>query len=264
MQVPGVKYVAASILDPAAVAELPRADLAVYVAGATSNYLQDPGLTIRLGTEGVERFLGHFRTAERRLLVGSARVYGPRTSSEPLTEADACVVRSPDSRNIYDATKLITEALGRQGSTEQHPVVLTRLANVYGPYIGAATRTAFVDLVRQARAERRIQLMGPPGALRNHVYAEDLADGILRALLLGRGGEVYNLGSHDHLTNRQLAEGIAAAVGSDVSVEAANPSPPDHMVLSIAKAERELIYFPKCSARDYIAPSVQWLLRHQP
>src|SRR5204863_4002882 len=107
----GVTYLAASALDAAALAKLPAADLAVYVAGATSNYLDNPLLTVRLATEGLDHFLRRFAAAQRRLAVGSARIYGPRREATPLTEDDPCIAPSPSLRNIYDGAKLVAEAL---------------------------------------------------------------------------------------------------------------------------------------------------------
>jgi UDP-glucuronate decarboxylase len=263
-QVEDIRYIATSILDAAAVESLPHTDLAIYVAGATSNYLEQPGLTIKLGSEGVERFLTHYRSAQRCLLVGSARVYGARTTLDPLDEQTLCTMRSPDTRNIYDGVKLISEALGMCGSTSERQVVLARLANVYGPYSRASTKTAFIDLFTQSLTGRRIYLSGPPESVRNHVYAVDAANGLLRALLFGKGAETYNIGSEDHLTNLELAHSIAAAFPYPVAVHAESSATPDHMVLSIAKARRELNYFPTHSASDYIPATVKWLLEHPP
>jgi nucleoside-diphosphate-sugar epimerase len=143
-------------------------------------------------------------------------------------------------------------------------VVLARLGNVYGPYSHPSTQTAFTDLVAQARAARRIRLAGPPGSLRNHVHAADAADGLLRALCLGAHGQCYNIGSEDHLSNLELARAVAAACPFPVDVEATNPAPPDHMVLSIARARGELFYSPRHPACDHLGASVRWLLEQSP
>jgi dTDP-glucose 4,6-dehydratase len=261
-RVEGVDYLAASALDAGGLAGLPAADLAVYVAGATSNYLDDPLLTVRLSTEGLSNVLRHFAGAARRLVVGSSRIYGPRSDGAPLTERDPCIAPSPSARNVYDGAKLVAEALALGASSDAHPVVSTRLGNVYGPHASPATATAFTDLLRQARHGRRIVLKGPPASLRNHLHAADAADGILRALAFGRGGESYNLGSDDHLTNVEFARAIAGSLPFAVEVEASNPAPPDHLVLSSDKARRELSYSPTHRAAEHIPETVRWELEH--
>ncbi len=264
-EIAGVTYVRASVLDDGEMAAVPRADLAVFIAGATSDYLDDPLGAVRVATLGFERFLRHTAGAARRLLVGSARIYGPRADPAPLREEDPCRLRSPDPRNVYDGAKLIAEALAQLASTSDRPVVLARLGNVYGPSPGRAPATAFTAFVTAARSARRIVVSGPPGSLRNHVHARDVGDGLARALLLGRPGEAYNLGSRDHLTNEDFARRIAAAVPYPVAVEIARPdAPADHMVISIDKAARELGFAPASRIDEHLPLAVRWELEHHP
>ena len=259
----GVMFVRASVLDEQEMAAVPHVDLAVYVAGATSNYLDDPLGTVRVATEGLERFLRHTASSARRLLVGSARIYGPRTDKTPLVEDEACRLRSPDRRNVYDGAKLISEALALHASTAARPVALARLGNVYGPAPGRAPATSFTMFVAQARAGR-VVVSGPPGSLRNHLHVADAADGLLRVLALGRGGEAYNVGSRDHVSNEDFARRIAAAAPFEVAVELAAPdAPADHIVISIAKAEREVGYAPAFRLDEHLPSAVRWELEHR-
>lgn len=264
-EVAGVTYVRASVLEEGEMAAVPRADLAVFIAGATSDYLDDPVGAVRVATLGFERFLRHTAGAARRLLVGSARIYGPRADPTPLREEDECRLRSPDPRNVYDGGKLIAEALARLASTSDRPVVLARLGNVYGPSSGRVAATAFTAFVAAARSSRRIVVSGPPGSLRNHVHARDVADGLVRTLLFGRPGEAYNLGSRDHLTNEAFARKIAAAVPYPVAVEIARPdAPADHMVISIDKAVRGVGFAPASRIEEHLPLAVRWELEHRP
>jgi nucleoside-diphosphate-sugar epimerase len=263
--VAGVMHVRASVLEDAEMAATPRADLAVFVAGATSNYLVDPLRTVRVATEGFDRFLRHTAGAARRLLVGSARLYGPRSDASPLREEDACHLRSPDRRNVYDGAKLIAEALALHTSTTDQPVMMTRLGNVYGPALGRAPATAFTAFVAEAQRSGRIVVSGPPGSLRNHVHVRDAADGLIRVLALGRSGEAYNIGSRDHVTNEEFARKIAAAAPFPVEVELANPgASADHMVISIEKAEHDVGFVPACPLEEHLPLAVRAALEHCP
>lgn len=260
-RVAGVEYLAASVLDGEAMARLPDADLAIYVAGATSNYLDDPMLTVRLSTEGLNSFLRRYSDAQRRLVVGSARIYGLRAEPTELTEKDPCVTPSPSSRNIYDGAKLVAEALAQHASSGAYPVISARLGNVYGAH-GSATSTVFTDLVQQGRRARRMILTGAPSSLRNHVCGADAADGLLRALLLGRAGESYNIGAAEHLTTLEFAGAVAGAMPWAVTVEANSTAAPNHLVLSIDKARRHLSYHPNHHAAEEIPNAVRWELEH--
>ena len=261
--VAGVTYVRASVLDEEEMAAVPRADLAVFVAGATGDYLDNPRCTVEVAALGFQRFLRHTAGATRRLLVGSARVYGPRADATPLREGDECRLRSPDPRNVYDGAKLVAEALARLASTSDRPVVVARLGNVYGPSLGRPPATAFTAFVAAALRSRRVVVSGPPGSLRNHVDARDVAEGLVRALLLGRPGEAYNVGSRDHLTNEDFARRIAAAMPYPVAVEIARPdAPADHMVISIDKAVAELGFTPALRIDEHLPLAVRWELEH--
>jgi nucleoside-diphosphate-sugar epimerase len=94
--------------------------------------------------------------------------------------------------------------------------------------------------------------------LRNHVHAGDAAEGLARALLLGRPGQVYNVGSRDHLTNVDFARRIAAAAPYPVEVALARPdAPADHMVISIEKAARELGFAPSFRIDEHLPLAVR-------
>jgi UDP-glucuronate decarboxylase len=89
------------------------------------------------------------------------------------------------------------------------------------------------------------------------VHAEDAVLGLARVLVLGRPGEAYNIGSMDHVTSEELARRIAAAAPFEVTVELAAPrAPPDHMVLSIAKAGEQVGYAPARRLDEHLPPAV--------
>jgi dTDP-glucose 4,6-dehydratase len=260
-RLPDVEYVTADVLTPGALAGLPEARHAVYVAGPTSNYLDDPLTTVRLGTDGVAAFLAATATAERRLLVSSARVYGARASAEPLGEETPPQLRSPDARNLYDGAKLVAEALACRLGSAAHPVAVARLGNVYGPS-PLPTATALTDFVAQARASGRIVLRGAAASSRNWLHADDAAAGLWAALEAGAHGEAYNIGGADHLSAHELATHVAALVGG-AEVVAASDAPADHIVLSLDKARRALGYAPArrldealpATVRAYLEPA---------
>jgi len=134
---------------------------------------------------------------------------------------------------------------------------------VYGPSPGRVPATVFGSFVAQARRTGRIVVAGPPQSLRNHVHVQDVADGLMRVLALGRPGEAYNLGSHDHITNEQFARRIAAAAPFPVAVEVEDPgAPSDHMVISIAKAGRDVGFAPACPFEQYLPISVRQQLEY--
>ena len=251
-----VQYVHASVLDSEAMSRVPRADLAVYIAGSASSYAADPLYTVALATNGVANFLRTTSDVQRRLIISSTRVYGPREDLTVLDEHAECRLRSPDCRNIYDASKLVSEALAHQASTAKRPVSIVRLANVYGGHAKQST-TAFHEFVAHAAASRRIVIRGAPGSIRNHVHVDDACDGILHTLAFGASGAAYNIGSMDHLSTHDFVCRIVAAMPFQVEVEQVAPDAvPDHVVISIARARSELAYIPAHRVDESLAPAV--------
>jgi nucleoside-diphosphate-sugar epimerase len=256
----GVDYALGSVLDERFVRGLPDADYALYVAGTTSDYLAQPLATIQMASDGVHAFFERYASA-RACLVSSARIYGPQPSERLLGEDDPCTLPSPHLRNIYDGAKLVAEALALAAARRGQHVVIARLGNVYGPHHGRPPATSLAQMIEDAATRHRIAVTGPPRATRNHVFALDAVDGLLRALVLGRAGEAYNIGARDHLANTEVAARVAAAMPWPTTVEETNPTAvPDHMCLSIDKAARELGYAPACPASEGLPLTVAWTL----
>lgn len=239
----GTVHHAASVLDRDALMRVPRPDIAIYIAGPTSNYATDPVATIELGTTGFSNFLEHTAGAKRRVLVSSARVYGPRSEPTMLTENAPHVLPSLDVRNIYDATKLVAETLACTVG-DSSPISIARLTNVYGGAIRSAS--AFLDYVEQATRTKRIEVRGSPTTVRNHVHIADACEGIMRTLAFGANATAYNIGGVEHVTNGEFATAVAACFPSEVEVTYASPNkPPEYMMVSIDKARTSLGYVPR-------------------
>jgi dihydroflavonol-4-reductase len=237
----GVCHVAGSVLDLDLADRRLEADLCVYVAGTTSNYLADPSATFLTSTEGFRRLLNALPAIERTVLISSTRVYGARRDDTPLHEDAPCVLASPDLRNVYDAAKIIGEALALQATQAGRTICIARLTNVYGPIGPGAPPTVFTQMVGQAAATGRIQVTGAPTSVRNHIHVVDAAQGILRALVLGASGRAYNIGSADHVAAEPLARIIAEAAPRPVAIELlGGDRRPDHMWISTDRARTEL------------------------
>ncbi|MCW3055718.1 MAG: strE, partial [Chthonomonadales bacterium] len=159
--------------------------------------------------------------------------------------------------NVYDSAKRLGESLclwhARSGNT---PAVVARLSNIYGAQNAQRSETAISDFARQAEQTGDIALKGNPDSTRNWTCVLDIAQGILRALVLGKAGEAYNIGSEEHLSSRELAGMVAATFPTPVSVQL--PSAPASLSLqtiSIEKAKQGLHYRPSFTFGS-IAPLV--------
>src|SRR4051812_15955090 len=119
--------------------------------------------------------------------------------------------------HLYTATKLAGEhychAYGELYGVE-HTVL--RFGIPYGPRARpAAVIPAFV---RKALAGEPLKIAGDGLQSRRFVYVEDLADGVVRALVPAAANRTYNLVGSEDVTIREIAEAVRDLVG-DVAVE---------------------------------------------
>jgi dTDP-glucose 4,6-dehydratase len=146
----------------------------------------------------VERFL-HISTDE---VYGSIDV-GSFSESDPLTP------RSP-----YSASKAGSDLIALSYVTTYGlPVLVTRCSNNFGPFqfpekVIPLFTTNLLDGVK-------VPLYGDGGNIRDWIHVEDhnrAADLVLRR---GQVGEIYNIGAHNEITNRELTFKLLALTGRD-------------------------------------------------
>ena len=144
-------------------------------------------------------------------------VYG-RTAPHAVSEDHQTLPVSP-----YGITKLALEKYAHlYFETAGLPIVCVRPANAYGagqrPYSGQGfIATAIASILEQ----RELTLFGEHGTVRDYLHVTDMALGIVAALDAGQPGEIYNLGSSQGLTNREileLLEPLATKSGHSVQI----------------------------------------------
>lgn len=129
-------------------------------------------------------------------------VYG-RTAPHAVSEDHQTLPVSP-----YGITKLALEKYAHlYFETAGLPIVCVRPANAYGegqrPYAGQGfIATAIASILDQ----QKLTLFGENGTVRDYLHITDMALGIVAALDAGQPGEIYNLGSSQGLTNREILE----------------------------------------------------------
>ncbi|WIM94514.1 NAD-dependent epimerase/dehydratase family protein [Actinoplanes oblitus] len=160
----------------------------------------------------------------RRLVyLSSAIVYGVPEQS-PMTENHSTMPFLP-----YGASKLSGELVLRSlHRTIGLPVVIGRSFVVYGP--GEDPRRAGGEVSQFLRwhlNRRAIPVVGDvDGKTRDFIHVRDLCDSLVALAESGTEGEVYNLGSGEEVSMRQLADAVESATGRPAELV------PDRTVLS--------------------------------
>lgn len=144
---------------------------------------------------------------ERFVQISTDEVYGQILEGK-FSEKDKL-----DPRNPYAATKAGADLLARSyEQTYGLPVVLTRTCNNYGPR--QHPEKLIPKFIQRAAAGDELPLYGDGSNIREWIYVFDNCRAIDLVLREGLTGEIYNVGTGNELTNREVTEMILEAVGA--------------------------------------------------
>lgn len=156
----------------------------------------------------------------RRVLFVSSggTVYGPAIKW-PIAEVAATQPISP-----YGITKLTIEKYAFMfHRTRGLPALVVRPGNAYGPGQMPFTGQGFIaTAIGSALRGQPVPVFGGGSTVRDYLYVEDLARGILAVLEHGQPGEAYNLGTGIGRSNLQVLEAlapIARSRGKEVAID---------------------------------------------
>lgn len=139
-----------------------------------------------------------------------------------------------------------------------------RFFTVYGP----AQRPEmaihkFTDLL--ARGET-LPLFGRGDSRRDYTYIDDIVDGVVAALDLAPGFEIFNLGGAETTSLRELVDWLAEELAVEPRIEYLPDQPGDVPITyaDVSKATRLLDYSPKVPIREGLRRFVGWYRRQTP
>lgn len=128
---------------------------------------------------------------------------------------------------VYHCTKHMQEMLANYACyTHGLRTVSYRISAPVG--IGMNQKTIFPTFVRNAIAGTDITLMGQGSRCQTYVHVDDIAQAIYKAILSEKACGVYNLGSHNLISNKDLAEKCVTVLGSSSRIVfSGKPDPMD-------------------------------------
>jgi UDP-glucose 4-epimerase len=141
------------------------------------------------------------------VFASTSTIYG-EASQIPTTEHYAPLI--PIS--TYGASKLASEALiTSYAYTYNHRVLILRLANIVGP---KSNHGVIVDFIKKiSQNQRELEILGDGSQEKSYLYITDCVDAIIHLTNeFCRNGErvsVYNIGSHDKTSVREIARIVA-------------------------------------------------------
>lgn len=245
-----------------------RFDYAFHVATETRpNYgIVDPTTLFLANTEGTRRFLNFIREAgvKKFLFTSSGAVYGTQPSDVPLLfEHDLRAPDPVDPRSAYGESKRVSEMLCALAST---PGVcegkVARCFAFVGPLLALDANYAIGNLIGDAMKGGPLKIGGDGTPRRSYLYSADLAVWLWTILFRGMSGRLYNVGSEEDLSIRDLAERIRGLIAPAAVIEMARQpvvgAPINLYVPSANRVREELGLSVRIPLDDAILRTVSW------
>lgn len=218
----GAMLVRGDVRDPAQIAEAVRGSDLIFHLAANANgtvSVNDPRLDFETNALGTFNVLDAALQAgaKKFVYVSSASVYGT-PQRFPMAEDHPTKPFMP-----YGASKLTGEIYCRSFfQTYGLPLVVGRPFCVYGPR--EHPKLALVEVSRYLRWHlngKPIQIVGDlDRKTRDFVHISDVIQGLLLIAAHAPAGEVFNLGSGEEVTMRELTDVISSVTGRPAAIDA--------------------------------------------
>ena len=208
-------FVQGDICDRDAVeAALPGHDIVVHFAAEShvDRSIEDPYAFVHTNVFGTNVLCDVARRSdiERFVHISADETYGSIDVGS-FQESDRLVPRSP-----YSAAKAGSDLIALSYVTTYGlPVVVTRCSNNYGPY---QFPEKLIPLFTTNLLDgHKVPLYGDGGNIRDWIHVEDHNRAVQVVLEKGEIGEVYNIGAHNEITNREITYRLLELCGRDES-----------------------------------------------
>ncbi len=194
--------------------EIKSHDIIVNFAAEThvDNSIADSAPFMHSNIIGLHQVLELSRDLNIPLLqVSTDEVYGSIPIGE-FDEDDALLPNSP-----YAASKASGDLLCRAFiQTYGCDIRITRCSNNYGPF--QHTEKFIPKVITLASLDRKIPLYGDGLNVREWIHVEDHCEAIWKVARHGQIGDIYNVGTRDRITNKELLELILERMNKSSSL----------------------------------------------
>ena len=247
--------------EAALIPVLRNADILIHAAGRGTpgavRALSDPAAQNEwLMTAVLLEAAAHAGVGRIVLVSSGGTVYGVPRGPDPIDETHPT---HPTSR--YGAVKLQAEQMGLAMDRMGHVnCVVARLSNPYGPgQVNRRGQGLIATVAARAQAGEAIEIWGDGSTVRDYLYIDDAAEGLLAAGRLP-GGTVVNVSAGHGLSTRHVVTdvldrlGLAATVRYLPDRDAGVPC----NVLSHARLRAHTGWQPRIAWSDGLARTAAW------
>lgn len=250
-----------------------------YIINCASNthpyqYSTDPIGTIMTNIEGTANVLefASKSKAKKVIFLSSVEIYGENINNvDRFKENEMGYINCNSLRAGYNEAKRCGEALCQAYiESKDLDISIIRLPRIYGPTVKKDDTKALSQFINKALNKEDIVLKSEGNQYFSYLYIADTVSGILRTIIAGKKGEVYNLGNlESDVRLKDLAHLVAEIGGTQVifdlpdEIEKKGYSKATIARLDYSKALKELDWKPYYSIKEGIKRTITELENKQ-
>jgi dTDP-glucose 4,6-dehydratase len=198
---------------------------------------------------------------KKYLQISTDEVYGSLSFDDtPVNENHQLVPNSP-----YSASKASADLLVRAYYKSFNlPVNITRCSNNYGPY--QFPEKLIPLLINNALNNKSLPIYGKGINVRDWIHVKDHCKAILKVLLEGRIGEIYNIGGDSEIANIELAKILLKLLDKPKSLITFVKDRPGHdlrYAINHNKITNELNWKPEVDFEKGLKMTVDWYVSNK-
>ena len=175
-------------------------DKIIFLAGIASPFIYKkyPLETLSVSYYGLENLLKHsLKYKSEIVFFSSSEIYGnPDKKNIPTKETYYGNVNSFGPRSCYDEGKRVGETLCYiYKNYFNSKIKIIRPFNVFGPLMNKKDYRVIPNIINKINNKQKILIHGSGRQTRTFCYITDAMIGFLRVILLGKYGQIYNIGN---------------------------------------------------------------------
>jgi nucleoside-diphosphate-sugar epimerase len=175
--------------------------------------------TFYKGTQNILDLASRLPNLIKLIHFSSNKIYGSNYSTSPMDESNTTIV-GDNIQDVYSESKRILETLCKAYMSELHlPVIIVRPFAFIGPFQSLDKPWAVNNFIRDAILGGPIRILGNELTTKSYMYGSDLAYFLLNILVLGKIGEIYNLGNSHPINLFELATKIKNLINSEIEIK---------------------------------------------
>jgi UDP-glucose 4-epimerase len=161
------------------------------------------------------------RSKKKVVLFSTSEIYGKSVQVPFKEEDDSLMGPTTLTRWSYAVTKALDEIMALAYWAEKNlPIVILRVFNTCGPRQTGRYGMVVPRFVSQALAGEPIQVFGDGAQTRCFASVHDVVDGVVTLAECERAvGEIFNIGSDDEVSIKDLAARVKHLASSDSPID---------------------------------------------